>query len=323
MADTGTYASTDHVPIAGLLTRRGAVKARAQVPNKVKMFLLDAAAVMTGSPELVSEDQDPGHQPRLRMLAARPGACVAALASSSVSPRCVNSLPMSGMNRPGVCGVRVSVACPHEHLHGGPLGAGVGATSIPPTSNMCTPSWVRRRGKSSRYTEPVTLADALGREEPAARPTMVAQHAACPARDVSLALASLAHRQCRSTAGITDNALTGRSGTPRRGTRCAEMSPALPTRQRSRSARPSKAMTLAQAKKLMSVVSNLNEHNLGAYVMLCLQTGIRTRKRPPALEAIDLDVRPDENPPVPPSIAVCLSARGARRHQDAGRRGEL
>jgi hypothetical protein len=36
-------------------------------------------------------------------------------------------------------------------------------------------------------------------------------------------------------------------------------------------------MTLAQAKKLMSVVSDLNEHNLGAYVMLCLQTGIRTR----------------------------------------------
>ena len=59
------------------------------------------------------------------------------------------------------------------------------------------------------------------------------------------------------------------------------MSPPLPTRRRGRSGRPSKAMTLAQAKKLMSVVSDLNEHNLGAYVMLCLQSGIRTRKRPP------------------------------------------
>lgn len=44
---------------------------------------------------------------------------------------------------------------------------------------MCTPSWARRRGKSKRYTELVTLTSALGREEPAARPGMVAQHLAC------------------------------------------------------------------------------------------------------------------------------------------------
>ncbi len=44
---------------------------------------------------------------------------------------------------------------------------------------MCTPSWTRRRGKSKRYSEPVALADALGREEPAAWPGMIAQHAAC------------------------------------------------------------------------------------------------------------------------------------------------
>jgi hypothetical protein len=44
---------------------------------------------------------------------------------------------------------------------------------------MCTPSWARRRGKSKRYSELVTLADALGREEAAARPAMIAQHAAC------------------------------------------------------------------------------------------------------------------------------------------------
>jgi len=44
---------------------------------------------------------------------------------------------------------------------------------------MCVPTWTRRRGKSRRYSEPVTLADALTREDPAARPSMVAQHCAC------------------------------------------------------------------------------------------------------------------------------------------------
>jgi hypothetical protein len=44
---------------------------------------------------------------------------------------------------------------------------------------MCAPTWARRRGKSRRFTEPVTLADALTRENPAARPSMVAQHCAC------------------------------------------------------------------------------------------------------------------------------------------------
>jgi hypothetical protein len=44
---------------------------------------------------------------------------------------------------------------------------------------MCTPAWMRRRGKQKRHSEPVSLADALDREEPAAWPGMVAQHAAC------------------------------------------------------------------------------------------------------------------------------------------------
>jgi hypothetical protein len=44
---------------------------------------------------------------------------------------------------------------------------------------MCTPAWMRRRGKQKRYSEPVSLADALDREEPAAWPGMVAQHVAC------------------------------------------------------------------------------------------------------------------------------------------------
>jgi hypothetical protein len=44
---------------------------------------------------------------------------------------------------------------------------------------MCTPAWMRRRGKQKRYSEPVSLAGALEREDPAAWPGMLAQHAAC------------------------------------------------------------------------------------------------------------------------------------------------
>jgi hypothetical protein len=44
---------------------------------------------------------------------------------------------------------------------------------------MCTPGWMRRRGKQKRYSKPVSLADAMDREDRAAWPAMVAQHAAC------------------------------------------------------------------------------------------------------------------------------------------------
>jgi hypothetical protein len=44
---------------------------------------------------------------------------------------------------------------------------------------MCTPSWMRRRGKQKRYSEPVSLADAMQREDRAAWPGMIAWHAAC------------------------------------------------------------------------------------------------------------------------------------------------
>jgi hypothetical protein len=44
---------------------------------------------------------------------------------------------------------------------------------------MCTPAWMRRRGKHKQHSEPVSLADAMQREDHAAWPGMVAQHAAC------------------------------------------------------------------------------------------------------------------------------------------------
>lgn len=44
---------------------------------------------------------------------------------------------------------------------------------------LCAPTWARRRGKSKRYTQPVTLIDALGAEDRACPPGMVAQHRHC------------------------------------------------------------------------------------------------------------------------------------------------
>lgn len=43
----------------------------------------------------------------------------------------------------------------------------------------CGPTWARRRGKSGRFTQPVTLVAALEKEEPSARPGMVERHRAC------------------------------------------------------------------------------------------------------------------------------------------------
>src|SRR6266550_6664503 len=49
---------------------------------------------------------------------------------------------------------------------------------------MCPPTWARRRGKSRRFTQPVTLVAALEKEDAAARPGMVERHRACLAEMV-------------------------------------------------------------------------------------------------------------------------------------------
>jgi hypothetical protein len=48
----------------------------------------------------------------------------------------------------------------------------------------CGPTWARRRGKSGRFTQPVTLVAALEKEDAAARPGMVERHRACLAEMV-------------------------------------------------------------------------------------------------------------------------------------------
>ncbi len=44
---------------------------------------------------------------------------------------------------------------------------------------MCAPTWARRRGKQKRFTQPVTLLDALHAEQPPCRPAMIEQHRQC------------------------------------------------------------------------------------------------------------------------------------------------
>jgi hypothetical protein len=46
---------------------------------------------------------------------------------------------------------------------------------------MCAPAWARRRGKSRRYSSPVTFLAALGRENAADRPGMIDPHRTCGA----------------------------------------------------------------------------------------------------------------------------------------------
>jgi hypothetical protein len=47
---------------------------------------------------------------------------------------------------------------------------------------MCGPTWARRRGRSKRFTDTVTLVSALEAEEAVCWPTMVEQHRQCLSR---------------------------------------------------------------------------------------------------------------------------------------------
>ena len=78
--------------------------------------------------------------------------------------------------------------------------------------------------------------------------------------------------------------------------------------------RPSKSLTLDQANMLMAAAEG---SPLGAYVVLCLLTGIRAEEaRALTWEHVDLDGDPAAVPPVPPHVAVWRSIRAPWRHQD-------
>ncbi len=74
------------------------------------------------------------------------------------------------------------------------------------------------------------------------------------------------------------------------------------------SGRRSKSLTLDQAK---AVLEASEQSRLHAYIVVSLLTGARTEElRALTWEHVDLDGRPDERPPVPPSIEVWHSVRG-------------
>jgi len=71
--------------------------------------------------------------------------------------------------------------------------------------------------------------------------------------------------------------------------------------------RPSKSLTLTQAK---SLIEQARDSRLHAYVMLCLLTGCRTEEaRALRWDHVDLDGDADADPPVPPHVAVWRSVR--------------
>jgi integrase len=71
--------------------------------------------------------------------------------------------------------------------------------------------------------------------------------------------------------------------------------------------RPSKAMTLEQARSLLSVC---DRHPLGAYVTLALLVGVRNEElRAVTWDLVDLDGDLEAVPPIPPSIRVWRSVR--------------
>jgi integrase len=128
--------------------------------------------------------------------------------------------------------------------------------------------------------------------------------------DVRQALTALAQDQSSATVAIAHNALT-------RTIRHAESRDlvrrnvsALIDTPKGQTGRPSRAMTLDQARRLVEVAGDLTKHRLGAYVTLCLQTGIRTEEAwALTWQHVDLDGKPDQDPAVPPSIAVWRSVR--------------
>lgn len=82
---------------------------------------------------------------------------------------------------------------------------------------------------------------------------------------------------------------------------------ALCTVPRGQESRPSKTLTLGQAHAVLNAAESTRLH---AYVVLSLLTGARTEElRALRWDHVDLDGRPDLNPPLPPSVNVWHSVR--------------
>jgi integrase len=130
------------------------------------------------------------------------------------------------------------------------------------------------------------------------------------AHDAHHALTVLAEDHASATVGIAHNALS-------RAIRHAEGRDlvrrnvsALVDTPKGQDGRPSHALTLDRARRLLEEASDLKRYRIGAYIWLCLLTGIRTEEaRALTWAHVDLDGQPEADPPVPPSIAVWRSVR--------------
>ncbi|MQA14423.1 MAG: tyrosine-type recombinase/integrase [Pseudonocardiaceae bacterium] len=82
---------------------------------------------------------------------------------------------------------------------------------------------------------------------------------------------------------------------------------ALCTVPKGQSGRPSKALTMTQAESVLAAAEGTR---MGAYVVLSLLTGARTEElRALTWDHVELRGGPDEEPPVPPYVAVWRSVR--------------
>jgi len=127
------------------------------------------------------------------------------------------------------------------------------------------------------------------------------------AADVRSALAELANTRSTRTVQIAHNALV-------RAIRHAEANDlvgrnvaALVASPKGLEGRPSKSLTLPQARALIKAAKASRLH---AYIVLSLLTGCRTEEaRALHWDYVDLDGDPDAEPPVPPHVAVWRSVR--------------
>ena len=190
-----------------------------------------------------------------------------------------------------------------EALHAD-LSAGIAAPDGRYTVGQAIEDWLRE-GLDGRAEKTVTLnrgalkpfADRLGK-----RPLRE-----LTAQDVRQVLADIAATRSSRTVVVAHNAIE-------RAIRHAEANDhvrrnvaSLVRPPSGQPGRPSKSLTLEQAETLMAAAEG---SPLGAYVVLCLLTGIRAEEaRALTWDHVDLDGDPAAVPPIPPHVAVWRSVR--------------
>ncbi len=190
-----------------------------------------------------------------------------------------------------------------EALHAD-LGAGIAAPDGRYTVGQAIEDWLRD-GLDGRAEKTVTLnrgalkpfADRIGK-----RPLRE-----LTAQDVRVVLTGIAASRSSRTVVVAHNAIE-------RAIRHAEANDhvrrnvaSLVRPPAGQPGRPSKSLTRDQANTLMAAAEG---SPLGAYVVLCLLTGIRAEEaRALTWEHVDLDGNPAAVPPLPPHVAVWRSVR--------------